>query len=191
MLWFLRQNLKTGPCKTKERACKAMIRPFLVYASSVWDPHTKRASQWLKWSITELLASLSTSTVCNTSSVEEMLEILEWLTLQQQAARLTMLYKITNGLACVKCLDLTLQPSSGSSGHNLKYQRTQYRTDYWSNAFFRCTINTWKKLSPEVARPSFPLNKNCKTESTYHPSLTFRLQYRTLAPKLVDVATLQ
>ena len=43
MLGFLRQNLKTGSWKVKERAYKAMIRPILEYASSVWDPHTKKS----------------------------------------------------------------------------------------------------------------------------------------------------
>ena len=43
MLGFLRQNLKIGSWKVKERAYyyKAMIRPILEYAYSVWDPHTK------------------------------------------------------------------------------------------------------------------------------------------------------
>ena len=63
-------------------------------------------------------------------SVEEMLRILEGPT---HAARLTMLYKITNSLACVKSPDLTLQPGSGRRGHNLKFKQIRHRTDCRSN----------------------------------------------------------
>ena len=43
MLGFLRRNLKIGSRKVKERAYKARMRPILEYASSVWDPHTKKS----------------------------------------------------------------------------------------------------------------------------------------------------
>ena len=76
MLGFLRQNLKTGSWKVKEGAYnyKAMIRPILEYASSVWDPHTKKSiSKRLKCRS----ARFTLNQHHNTSSVEEMLEILE------------------------------------------------------------------------------------------------------------------
>ena len=38
---FLRQNLKIRSKKIKEKAYKALIRPFVEYASSVCDPHTE------------------------------------------------------------------------------------------------------------------------------------------------------
>ena len=70
MLGFLRRNLKTGSRKIKERAYKAMIRPILEYASSVWDPPTPSKTS-------PRAACLTLDWHQNTSSVEDMLEILQ------------------------------------------------------------------------------------------------------------------
>ena len=76
-----------------------MIRPILEYASSIWDPRTKKSISKFKM-VQSRAACFTLNQHHNTSSVEEMLEILEWPTLQQclHAAHLTMLYKITNDL---------------------------------------------------------------------------------------------
>ena len=98
MLEFLRRNLKIGSWKVKERAYnyKAMIRPILGYAFSVWDPQTKKSISKIKMA-QHRAARVTLNRHYNTAGVEEILEILEWPTLQQcrHAARLTMLYKIT------------------------------------------------------------------------------------------------
>ena len=41
-LGFLRRNLSICPKGVKEAACKALVRPHVDYASSVWDPHLKK-----------------------------------------------------------------------------------------------------------------------------------------------------
>ena len=57
-LGFLRSNLKIGNKKTKETAYKALVRPGLEYAATVWDPYTeneissiekvkRRAARWV------------------------------------------------------------------------------------------------------------------------------------------------
>ena len=57
-LGFLRRNLKIGNRKTKETANKALVRPILEYAATVWDPYTeneissiekvqRRAARWV------------------------------------------------------------------------------------------------------------------------------------------------
>ena len=98
-----------------------MIRPILEYISSVWDPHNKKSNSKIDM-VQHRAVHFTLNWHYNTSSVEAMLEILEWQTLQQcqHAARLPMPYKITNDLAHVKSHDLTLQPCSGQRGHNLK-----------------------------------------------------------------------
>ena len=40
ILGFLRRNLYSCPPDVKEAAYKGLVRPFLEYGSSVWDPHT-------------------------------------------------------------------------------------------------------------------------------------------------------
>ena len=39
-LGFVRRTLKIGNKRTKETAYKALVRPLLEYASTVWDPYT-------------------------------------------------------------------------------------------------------------------------------------------------------
>ena len=57
-LGFLRHNLKIGNKKTKETAYKALVRPLLEYAATVWDPYAaseieatekvqRRAARWV------------------------------------------------------------------------------------------------------------------------------------------------
>ena len=44
-LGFLRRNLSSCPEGVKEAAYKAVVRPHVEYASSVWDPHFKKTRQ--------------------------------------------------------------------------------------------------------------------------------------------------
>ena len=41
-LGFPRLNLSSCPEGVKEAAYKALVRPYVEYASSVWDPHLKK-----------------------------------------------------------------------------------------------------------------------------------------------------
>ena len=41
-LGFLRRNLSSCPERVKEAAYKAIVRPRVEYASSVWDPYLKK-----------------------------------------------------------------------------------------------------------------------------------------------------
>ena len=43
-LRFLRRNLSSCPEGVKEAAYKALVRPHMEYASSVWDPRLKNTS---------------------------------------------------------------------------------------------------------------------------------------------------
>ena len=61
-LGFLRRNLSSCPEGVKEAAYKALVRPHVEYASSVWDPHLiKKARQTNRGGYKEELhASLKT-----------------------------------------------------------------------------------------------------------------------------------
>ena len=41
-LGFLWRNLSSCPERVKEAAYKAIVRPHMEYASSVWDPYLKK-----------------------------------------------------------------------------------------------------------------------------------------------------
>ena len=83
-LSFLRRNLKGCPEKLKQTAYFSLIRSFMEYGATVWDPYQKYSSDKIE-------------------SVSDMLDVLEWTPLSQrrQEARLILFYKIINGLAQV------------------------------------------------------------------------------------------
>ena len=95
---FIRHNLKACNKKIKEAAYKALVRPVLEYASTVWDPYTiqevaslekiqRRAARWV--------LNRHRQTLC----VDSMLHELDWPSLQsrQKKARLGTLYRHHTG----------------------------------------------------------------------------------------------
>ena len=130
---------------------KALIRPITEYAFAVWDPHKDKHISNLE-KIQRRAAHFVLNRHWNTSSVGDLLQQLKWSTLQHRhgTIRLTMLYKITTGQACVRCPDLKLQPASGRrSRHSLQYQCFSCRTDYRSNTFPH-TVRDWNKLPQDA-----------------------------------------
>jgi hypothetical protein len=151
-LGFLRRSLKVSSKKTKELAYKAMVRPIVEYASTVWDPHTNKLITNLE-KVQRRAARYVTGRYHNTSSVTDMLQQLQWPSLEdrRRSARLAMLYKISNGLACVRCPDL--QPMHASytrSHHPRQFQRITCRTDYRKYSFFPRTISDWNSLPTDT-----------------------------------------
>jgi hypothetical protein len=68
----------------------------------------------------------------NASSVSDILQKLQWPTLEdrRRSARLAMLYKISNGTACVKCPDLQPMPASNTRSHHPQQFKRITCTDY-------------------------------------------------------------
>ena len=97
-LGFLRQNLALAPRETKDRAYKTLVRPKLEYASPVWNPYSKlekvqrTAARWTcrRW--------------WNTSHVSDMLNELEWPTLEdrRKQASLAFFHKIRTGTVAIE-----------------------------------------------------------------------------------------
>ncbi|KAI8514688.1 hypothetical protein Bbelb_072790 [Branchiostoma belcheri] len=159
MLCLLRRNLRVRSRKTKELAYKALVRPILEYASSVWDPHSNQNINKLE-KVQRRAARFVLHRYRNTSSVSAMLEQLQWPTLQNRRRnnRLTMLYKITQGLACVSCEALKLLPGNSTRrrrGHSQQYQQLPCRTNYRQYSFLPRTIRDWNSL-PEELPPVAP-----------------------------------
>ena len=101
-LGFLRRNLKIGNKKTKETAYKALVRPLLEYAATVWDPYTASETQAIE-KVQRRAARWVSSRHRQTSSVNTMLDALNWPTLQERRrrARLEMFYKFHYGLVSI------------------------------------------------------------------------------------------
>ena len=103
------ENLKWDLHITNEKtmAYKTYLHPKVEYASTVWEPHTKRSTKKVdmlqrrtaRWYWEKMAKSTKID------SVTQMLDVLEWCLLEQHRGdiRLAMLYNIINGLVNRKC----------------------------------------------------------------------------------------
>ena len=153
-LGFLRRNLKISDKRTKELAYKALVRPTLEYASTVWDPHEKVDAQRLE-DVQRRAARFVTGRYHNRSSVSNMIDDLGWPSLEQRRkeARLTMLYKLSSGLVYSTTVLQPLQRSSGRTTNSRAYQTLGSRTNARKFSFFPRTIREWNVL-PEKTTTS-------------------------------------
>ena len=82
-LGFLRRNLKIPAISLKESAYKTFVRPILEYACTVWDPHTQDNISKLE-AVQRRAARFVVNRYHNTSSVTNMLNQLQWPSLQHR-----------------------------------------------------------------------------------------------------------
>ena len=146
--------LKTAAKSTKEVAYKTLVRPKLEYAVPIWSPY-------LSLQINQVEKSQRTAArwTCrrwqNTSSVSEMLDELEWPSLEARRDRSSLLlfHKIHSGAVSIK-KDKYLTPAhslkSTRASHCVQYCRYQTYSDALKNSFFPQTISQWNGLSPSV-----------------------------------------
>ena len=101
-LGFLHRNLAFAPKSTKEVAYKTLVRPKLESSAPVWSPYSK-----LQINQVEKVQRTAARWTCrrwrNTSSVGEVLDELEWPTLEARRDRASLLlfHKLHSGAVCV------------------------------------------------------------------------------------------
>ncbi len=112
---FLQRNVWVNAPKLKENAYQTIVRPHLEYCCTVWDPYMKANIKKLKM-VQRRTARYTLNQFRNTSSVSEMLTHLNWTSLEtcRQLTRLTMMYRMINGLAAVQ---YQCYSCSGAMGH--------------------------------------------------------------------------
>ena len=130
---FLWRNLALTPRHTKEVAYKTMVRPHLEYAAPIWHPYNewvqKTAARWTcrRWR--------------NRSSVDDMLDELEWPSLEDHRVKSSLIffYKIHSGTVSLdKDRYLASAPnlSSTRAPHDSQYTRYMTYSDALKNSFF-------------------------------------------------------
>ena len=154
-LGFLRRNLALANRHTKEVAYKTLVRPQLEYAAPIWRPYNETQTEKV-----EKLQRTAARWTCrrwrrNTSSVGEMLDELEWPSLEscRERSSLTFFYKIHSGTVSLdKDEYLTPAPNLRRTRASLEsqYTRTFAYSDALKNSFFSRTIPVWN--SPELFR---------------------------------------
>ena len=155
-LGFLRRNLALAPRHTKEVAYKILVRPQLEYAAPIWHPYneteTKKGGESAEDS-----SQVDLQAMANRSSVDDMLDELEWPSLEDRRVKssLTFFYKIHSGTVSLdKDRYLTpapnLRSTRASQTHNLQYTRYMAYSDALKNSFFPRTIPLWNSLPSSV-----------------------------------------
>ena len=97
-LSFLKRNLQINDTRLKTTAYQTLVRPQLEYASSVWDPYTKKNIDRLEM-VQRRSARYVLNRYNNTSSVSDMISDLKWESLEQRRKeqRITTMFKGYNG----------------------------------------------------------------------------------------------
>ena len=145
-LGFIRRNIRTSCTRVKEKAYKALVRPTLEYASSVWSPGPKTLSDTI-----ERVQRRAARYVCNnyerTASVSEMLESLKWDTLEERRLknRASMFFKILHSLVAIPRTQL-LPTGRETRGNSNKFHQLPTSQAYHINTFFPSAIKIWNSL---------------------------------------------
>ena len=153
-LCFLRRNLAFAPRSTKEVEYKTLVRPKLEYATPIWSPHLKLQINQIE-KVQRTAARWTCRTWGNTSSVDEILDELEWpsLTVQRIQSSLLLFHKIYCGAVSIekgKFMTPAHSLKTTRSSHSAQYRRHQTYSDALKNPPTR-TIPHWNSLSPSAA----------------------------------------
>ena len=123
-LGLLRRNLAFAPRSTKEVAYKTLVcgRPKLEYAAPIWSPYCKTQIQQVE-KAQRMAACWTCRRWCNTSSDVQMLDELQWPSLEAQRDQSSLLsfHKIHCGIMSIdkdKYLTPSQRTRSTRASHN-------------------------------------------------------------------------
>ena len=132
---------------------KTLVRPKLEYAVPIWNPYCKTQIQQVDK--VQRTAARWTCRRWRNTSVGEMLDELQWPTLEARRDQSSLLFfhKIHCGTMSID-KDKYLAPSQSTrstrSSHNSQYCRPQTYNDALKYSFFPRTIPHWNSLAPSV-----------------------------------------
>ena len=156
-LGFLKRNLKTSNTNIKSQAYLSLVRPKLEYACSVWDPHTADQRNKIEM-VQRRAARYACNQYHNTSSVTDMIDNLNWPTLQQRRlkTKIIMFYKVVHQIIAVPSTILTPTDSRTRQAHPYTYRHLQASKDSYKYSFFPNTIIHWNHLPHNIVACPLP-----------------------------------
>ena len=154
ILAFLRRNLKHCPEDLKKTAFQSLVRSTLEYADVVWDPHLQKDIQSIE-KVQRKGARFIVSDYRRESSVTAMLQKLDLQPLweRRREARLTMLYKMINGLVAIRPDDILVR-NTRATRNNLGYRQPRCNTTIFQHSYFPRTIKDWNSISDSTKQAS-------------------------------------
>ena len=98
-------------------------------------------------------ARFVTNTYDRQRSASDLLQKLEWPTLEHRRSnqRLTMMYKVVQGLVAVPASSLEPADTRTRANHAFKFRSITTATTQYKHSFFPRTIPEWNNLKKEVA----------------------------------------
>ena len=154
ILGLIKRNLWNCPKTVKETALlwgRSLVRPKLQYVCSAWDPHHQK-DKAVPERIQRKAAPFVTENYDRTTSVTEMLQDLQWDTLEtmRRHARLSTVYKMCHGLLNGDWGDyLTTNRERRTRGsHDFKFIVPKGHKDIFRFSFFFSQDNKWMEQTP-------------------------------------------
>lgn len=168
-LGLLRRVL--GDCNrdVKSKAYITLVRPKLEYASSVWNPHTKRNINQIEM-VQHRAARFVLHDYSRFSHVSPMIKQLGWDTLEQRRllSQLTMFYKIQQGLIGISLPPEVCPLDRVSRLPNVSpYRHIQSNCNIYKFSFYPRSIVIWNQLPIR----NLPLQSNLIFKSTIMPTI--------------------
>ena len=172
-LAFLRRNLNIKDRKIKEIAYKGLVRPVLEYCAPIWNPHQSKYIRMVEM-VQRRAARLTLSRFHQTSSVTEMLQDLEWDSLQCRRKRsdLMMFYKIQHQMVAVHMPSIVSRPHRPRPNSPHHFRVPYCTTESYRNSYFPRAVREWNDLpSPLASMDSLPSFKTAlsKHQFSKHP----------------------
>ena len=152
-LGFVRRNLSNCPEEIKKQAYYALVRPYLEYASSVWDPHVQKQINDIEAVQRRAARFVKRCHDRTPGTVTTILNELEWPTLQQRRkeARLTMMYKAINRQIYLELPPyLNLKERQTRQYHPKKFIALASNSNMYKNSFMARTVSDWNLIPANV-----------------------------------------
>ena len=152
-LGFLRRNLSSCPEGVKEAAHKAIVRPYVEYASSVWDPHLKKHVKQIEGVQRRAARFVKNCYTREPGTVTNLLNELNWIPLKERRtiSRLTLFHKAIHGDGGLAFPDyVTKRRRHLRNSSQNKFIELLPNTETYKNSYFCRTVKDWNALPSEI-----------------------------------------